>query len=276
MPVSPRPHRDQACQLIHAIRSGSQPAWHHFIDEYSRLIFSVVRRYLAFATEDDRRDLFVDILRGLREGALWRYDGRSALSTWLFIYSRSRALDWLRSSRGRKAIPKWLLKLSSRDQRVFRLYYVDGLVCSVVRQILAREGIPTTLDDLVESLERLDEKLDIGMRRRLAGDLFAHSVGFASGRLLDFLHRLRTEYETSAQSLDPEQVMIQREIGLVAEQVREYVARLPEIEQRVIAMRYYEGRTARESFQDLGLEDQREVYTVETRAIRRLRTMFAK
>src|SRR5262245_61006076 len=99
--------REQARALVSDIRSGSQPAWHRFIDEYSRLILAVVRRYLAFAAEDDRRDLFVEILRRLKEGSLRQYDGRSALSTWLFIFARSRALDWLRSERGRKAIPKW-------------------------------------------------------------------------------------------------------------------------------------------------------------------------
>lgn len=266
--------RDRARQLVRQVRSGSRLAWHHFVDEYSRLILSVIRRYLAFASEDDRRDLFVEILRRLKEGTLDRYDGRSALSTWLFIYSRSRALDWLRSARGRKAVPKWLLDLPARDQRVFRLYYVDGLGCSMVRQILAKEGLPTTLDEMVDSLERLDHKLDNGMRRRLAGDLFAQSVGQASGRLLAFLCRLRVEYEANGHAHEPEQELLRRELAHVAEQVRECVAQLPEIERRVIAMRYFEGRTARDASQNLGLRGQREVYTVEGRALRRLRTMI--
>jgi DNA-directed RNA polymerase specialized sigma subunit len=46
------------------------------------------------------------------------------------------------------------------------------------------------------------------------------------------------------------------------------------LERRVIALRYYEGRTAREACRELSLDGQREVYTVESRAIRRLRGMF--
>lgn len=268
--------RDQARILVSAIQSGSQPAWHQFIDEYSRLILAVVRRYLTFAGEDDRRDLFVEILRRLKDGMLARYDGRSALSTWLFIYTRSRALDWLRSEDGRKAVPKWLLRMSARDQRVFRLYYVDGLGCSMVRETLAREGIPTTLDEMIESLERLDRKLNDGMRRRLAGDLFAQSIGHASGRILNFLSRLRAEYEINGHALDPEQQMVEKEVVRVSDLVRECVARLPELERRVIAMRFYEGRTARDTSTEMGLTGQREVYTVEGRAIRRLRAMLPR
>ena len=210
----------QALELIHEIQAGSVAAWHRFVDGYSSVVHGVVHRYLAFAGIDDRRDLFVSILEKLRQGALYRYDGRCRLSTWLFIFARSRCLDHLRSKHGRRSLPPWLQKLPAVERRVFRLYYVDGMSPGEIRAILLHEGSPMSLDQLAASLERLEQRLDTRMRKRLAYDLLAESVGVASGRLLDFLHRLKIEYDLQAEHSTPEQVQLQQEVARAAEQVR--------------------------------------------------------
>lgn len=264
----------EALDLVRQIESGSTGAWHRFIDLHAGLIHSVIRRYLAFASPDERRELFVRILVKLHEGSLHRYDGRSRLSTWLFIFCRSRCLDHLRAKHGRRSLPAWLSDLPERDQRIFRLYYVDGLGCTLVRETLEQEGFEITLDELADTLERLECRVDAGMRKRMAYDLFAQSVGVASGRLLEFLQRLTVEYEDRMEFANPERILLQKQFAQAAEQIREFVGRLPELERRVVALRYYEGRTAREAARELSLGGQREVYTVEGRAIRRLRGML--
>lgn len=266
--------REQALHLVREIARGNLPAWHEFIDVYAGLVHAVARRYLAFASEDDRRNAFVEILGKLRDGALQAYDGRSSLSTWLYTYARSRCIDFLRVSDLRRTRPARWRTLSRLERRIFRLYWLDRLAPTEIVRLLAQEGHPLRLDELGRALEFLETRLGHRARRRLAFDLCAQSIGVTSGRLLEYLHELRIEHETRQDGAGPERALFQDELERTIERVRVHVSHLPDLERRVIDLRYYQGRTAREVSEALRLRGQREVYTVEARAIRQLREMM--
>jgi len=54
--------------LAQAVSNGSVEAWHRLIDQYSGLIYTVVRRNLFAAKDDEVRTVFVDILEALYDG----------------------------------------------------------------------------------------------------------------------------------------------------------------------------------------------------------------
>lgn len=259
--------------LVSQIRAGSIESWHRFIRERSPIILRVVRRYLAALPADDQRSLYVRILEGLYQGDLYAYEGRARLSTWLFVYTRSRCLDHLRHEHGRRRLPAWLRGLPAIDREVYRLYYRSGLRASEVCECLSRDGVTFTFADLAASIDRLDGHVDDGVRRRTAFELQARSIGFTSGRLLEYLHRLKIEMEVAAEDQRPDQQLFEKETRRLLVIMRAFLDRLPEIERQVIALRFYERRTANETAAELQVPARR-IYTLEERALRHLRRMF--
>ena len=75
----------EGVELARAVSEGSIPHWHAFVDRYSGLIYSVIRRQLFAETEDDVRNVFADVLDVLYRGKLAEFAGRSDLSTWLIV-----------------------------------------------------------------------------------------------------------------------------------------------------------------------------------------------
>lgn len=267
--------RQDALDLISRIESGSLADWHHFIERYSPLLFGVVRRYLAGWQEDDQRALYVEMLAALYRGRLRDYVPRSSLSTWLFVFARSRCLDLLRRRRGRRALPSWLATLPPLDREVYRLAYLRGLSAREVCQHLARRVRRVTLDEVAASILRIETRVDDGVRRKLAFALQARSMGLLSGRLLQYLHAVRIRNEQVVDEANPESAMMLHEADSAAKRLRDVVARLPEAERDVIVKRYFERLTARRTAEALNMVDQRRVYAVEARAIRRLRGLIA-
>jgi DNA-directed RNA polymerase specialized sigma24 family protein len=263
-----------ALRRIAAIQSGSIVEWHRFIHTTSPLVLHVIRRYLPSAPVDDQRSLYVTVLESLYRGDLRAYDGRARLTTWLFIYTRSRCLDYLRHQKGRRSVPAWLRRLPALDRDVYRLYYGERLSTVDVCQRLGRAGKPLPMAELVAALDRIEQHVDDRLRRRMAFELQALSIGSTSGRLLEYLHRTKIEMEMAAEDLRPDARLIARDTHRMLGLVRKFIDLLPEVERRVIGMRFYERRTAEETAKKLQLEGQRKVYTIEDRALRRLKGMF--
>ena len=181
-------------RLARRIVAGSEEAWHDFILRYSGLIYSVVRRYVF--DDDDMRTVYVDVLERLYRGTLKTFEGRSALSTWLVLVSRTTALDFLRKRFGRREIPRALKRLSARDQEIFRRYYVEGMSFSALRHWSAQQGHPLSPQDLALTLKRIEEGVDRRMLRRMK-DL-ANQFGFAANLLPD----QREEFEEARALLE--------------------------------------------------------------------------
>jgi DNA-directed RNA polymerase specialized sigma24 family protein len=262
----------QDLELVRKITDGCQDAWEQFIFRYSGLIHAVVRRYLFDAEEV--RDVYVEVLSRLHDGRLKTYEGRSALSTWLVLVARSVALDHLRRRFGRREVPGGIQRLRKRDQRVFQLYYVDGLSFDAVRHWMSQHGEPISAEDLAGALERIESCIDNRTLKRIVYDLHAPSVGAASGRMMEFLDWHRDRQERLRRERNPEQQLIDKEARETAEHVRALLAELPEEERRVLMLRFDRRWTAVQIAAEMGFESPRRSYTVIDKGLRRLRRML--
>jgi len=85
---------------------GDKPQWDIFVEQYSALIYSVIRKillnYLKNASDWDLNEIFQEVfVRLIKDDhyLLRTYDpAKSSLSTWLTIVTRSTAIDFLRKS----------------------------------------------------------------------------------------------------------------------------------------------------------------------------------
>lgn len=266
------PKVSQDLELVRRILDGSQDAWEQFIFRYSGLIHAVVRRYLF--DPEQVRDVYVDVLGRLYDGRLNTYEGRSALSTWLVLVARSVALDHLRRRFGRREVPGGIQRLHKRDQRIFQLYYVDGLSFDAVRHWMAEHGEAIGAQELAAALERIENCIDNRTLRRIVYDLHAPSVGAASGRMMEFLDWHRDRQERLRRERNPEQLLIEKEARATVERVQELLAELPEEERRVLTLRFDRRLTAVQIAAEMGFESPRRSYTVIEKGLRRLRRLL--
>lgn len=89
------PDRDADRELMSRVAAGDAGALSDLYDRYAASLAAVARRVLGSMAEAEEvlQEVFVHVWRGSR-----RYDSeRAAVSTWLALLTRSRAIDRLRS-----------------------------------------------------------------------------------------------------------------------------------------------------------------------------------
>jgi len=269
------PARRQAdLALIEAIQSGSEAHWQRFVERFSGLIYSVVRRQLFAEDEDEVRTVFVDVLADLYRGKLGEYEGRAELSTWLIVVSRGKALDYLRSRDGRRSLPAAYDDFTPFQQEVFRLFHTEGLPIELVIDTLQRSGHKASADEVADAVLDIESRVDRHYLRRLEANSRARALGVVSGRVLEFLTEMRLRQSESDEGR-PDRNLARRETEEKLDRVRALVERLSPEEQEVLRLRFDEERTAREIADELELGSQRRVYTILDRALRRLRNLFS-
>ena len=260
--------RDLAARVL----AGSDEAWHAFVDRYSPLILSIIRRYVR--DDEQVKNVWAGVLERLYRGQLRGYEGRSLLSTWLVFVARSAAIDHLRGRRGRPRKPPGWDDLDPRDQHVYRELFMNHRSPEEVRHALAAAGDLAEGESLAEIVARLEEQLGDRTLRRVAWDAHAASVGAVSGRLLEYLDHAAAEAEQKRREADPEQELHRRRARETLEHVLATVAALPEDERRALELRYREGWSAARIGDELGIARRREVYTLLDRAVRNLRKLL--
>lgn len=269
-PDDPSPFAEDI-RLVESISSGSTSAWHNFINRYSGLIYSVIRRHYYVQDEDEIRSLYVDILKGLYDGELAKYRGGARLAGWLIVSTRSRTIDAARKQRGRIRPPAGYDKLSEIDKKVFQLFYVDRLPLEIVVCTLDWKGWSTNVDDIVGSIQRIETTLGRRYLRRLDEEHSARKFGPGSADTLKYLLRQRIEFEGLNAATQPDEALLEDQVLESARRLREAVSGLSQEEQRLVRLRFDRGLTAREIADQLELDGPRHVYALIDKLIRRLR-----
>lgn len=257
--------------LVRAILEGSSEAWRDFVTRYSGLIHAVIHRYLYAVNADEARTVYVDTLASLRRRKLATYEGRAALSTWLTLVARTMVLDHLRHRFGRHELPDALRKLDEADQKVFRLYYVEGRSFGEVRGCLGRNGESWAISRLLASLRRIEDRLDSRWLKRLSYDLHAQSTGAVSGRLIQYLEHVRREFQENAGVQSADYDLMEREAQQTLAQVLAAIARLAPEDREILTLRFDRGWSARRIADELGLAGPRVAYTALERIVRKLK-----
>ena len=269
-PNRPTPFADDL-ELVESISSGSITAWHRFINRYSGLIYSIVRRHLLTEDEDEIRSVYVDILKTLYEGELEKYRGEAPLATWLIVSTRSRTIDAARKRHGRIRTPAGYDRLSGFDKKVFQLFYIDRLPLEIVVHTLDWNGLSTNVDDIVGSVHRIESTLGQRYLRRLDEEHGARKFGPGSISTLKYLIGQRVEFEERSAAGRADQPLLEEQVHETARRLREAVAGLPPEERELVRLRFERGLSAREISEKLELGGQRRAYTLIDKVVRKLR-----
>lgn len=94
--------RDDERPLVARLRAGDQEAYREIVDAYRDRIITVVARVAGPGAdaEDLAQDAFLKAF-----AALDRFDGRSALFTWIYRIAVNTARDWVDYRRRRPVVP---------------------------------------------------------------------------------------------------------------------------------------------------------------------------
>lgn len=266
-----RSDKKKDLELVRAVIHGKTVAWREFLNNYAGLIYNVTYRYLPSENEETIRSVYVDILKNLYTGDLRKFHGRSALTTWLFVYTTRKALDFWRSRHGRYRQPKGLQQLSEMEQQVLQLYYVERMSMEIVIHTMKWNGYNVAAKDIVESIQRIEDTLDPRFLNRLEDEYFAKKNGADSIRMLKYMIHARLEFEKQSNENKPDQTLMEEEAQKITEQVRKLISKLPENEQKVIHLRFNRRLSAKEISKKMRLKGQRETYTIIDRIIRKLK-----
>ncbi|UCF06073.1 MAG: sigma-70 family RNA polymerase sigma factor [bacterium] len=258
-------------KLVQSISVGSVTAWHEFFNRYSNLIYGVIRRHLFTEDEDELRSVYVDVLKSLHDGCIASYRGDASLATWLIVYTRNRSIDIFRKRHGSSHVPEGYKRLSEFDKKVMKLYFVEMLPLEIMVHMLRWSGYSANVDDIVESIQRIDSVIDRRYLKRLDKKHQARASGIDSVRMLEYLIQLRMEYEESSIRNRPDYYLMEKEVREVADRVRELISHLSPEERKVIFLRFTRNLSASKIAEKLKLGGQRRVYTIINKAIGKIR-----
>lgn len=261
--------------LAQAVLSGSNEAWHEFIQRYSRLILAVIHRYVPRQHMDEARSLYVAVLESVYRNKLASYEGRASLSTWLVMVTRNAVVDDLRRRLGGRSLQAALKALDPVERDVFQHYYIEGLSFGAVRRIVRDRGALLSTDDLLAVLRRIESRVDGRLARRLSYDLHAQSVAGASGRLLEYMDHARFEFEERQEDERNDLEQLDRETRLTLQRVQGELEQLSPEDREILSLRFERGWSARRIATELGLDGQRTVYTWIARVVRGLRARLS-
>jgi RNA polymerase sigma factor (sigma-70 family) len=273
-----RPHQKQRAgddlDLVRAVLSGSVESWHAFVDRYSGLILSVLRQQLFGEDDDEIQTVYVDVLKDLYDDKLREYRGKAAITTWLVLVARGKAVDCLRKKRGRRQLPTGYDRLTAQDRKVFQLHFVEGLDFEAVLLTLNWNGGGYRVEDIVSSVGRIIERVDGRHIKRLEYENDARRRGINTGALLEYLYAAELELRGSNTFPSPERFLEDGERQRTVARLERLKARLPAGDQRLLVMRFDRGWTARQISDALDMGGQRKVYTALNRVLNRLRALY--
>ena len=262
--------------LVSAILKGSEKAWHDFVERYSGLILGVIRRQLFEADEDQVRTIYVEILASLYNGDLKKYRAKSSLSTWLIVFTRNRARDYLRKLYGRSIEPTGYSKLKKSDKLIFKLFYIEMLPLEAILLQIRWNEPKITIDDIVKAIRRIETGLNSRYLKNLEDKNQARRHGIRSVLLARYLIDVSLRNETSIRYVKPDAAMLERETKESVRELQERIAELHEDERKILYLRFDKGLSAKEIAAEMEIVEQRCIYTIIDRITRKLRKSMEK
>lgn len=260
--------------LIELFNHDGATAWRIFCQRYSDFIYTLLRR--AGFDYDQSMDRFVYIFEKLRDGDFRRlrsirYAGTHGdITPWIRLVVKNLCVNWAWSEDGRRRIYSFVADLSTRDQRIFQLYFWGGNSPWEIFEILRLEH-----DKSVEAGDVFD-----GLER-----IFEHLTEKKCWRLLSNLSRMRRtlsldfhddEGNLFVDVVDPSAVdaLADLEKKERNSELRSAIEALSPRERLMIAFRYEEGLTFREISAFLSI-DEREATNLHKSVIYKLRKKIA-
>lgn len=244
--------------LARRILAGDVAAWHRFVEIYKNRMQSIIDRYVS--DHDIRRDLFVSLLEKLKDQKLAHFDGRSTLSTWLFVVTVNHCRDYFRNAKGIRHVLTALKGLRPIERRFFKLAFVQGMpIHEVLDSIRAEMGEQITYLDLIECEERIvakarEEKLGRLIEKLLSPAIRQVQPGGAA-------HPATAQAGRAGRAQPPPDILVDSDLFNEALQnLREALLQLPHRDQIILKLKFEHKASARRICEVLDLGNERMVY----------------
>jgi DNA-directed RNA polymerase specialized sigma subunit len=241
-------------ELLTLFQENAQSAWRLFIDRYANAIFSLIRS-LGF-DYDAAMDRFVFVCEKLCANDFHRlktirYAGSHGdLTPWIRQVVKRLCINWAWSEEGRRRLLKPIARLGPLEQRVFELYFWQGLLPSEVEERLRQEHFPgvapaAVFEALDKILSHLSEKKLwrlISNLARARGPLSLDETGEDSGPSWDV-----ADFEA-----DPESHLLQREQDQILQRALQH---LPERQILMLQFRFEHALSLTETARIMRIEE---------------------
>jgi len=239
-----------------------EEAWVEFLNDYSSLVYQVIRRFEADV--DNAADCFQFVCERLIENRSKRLrqfktDGSALFTTWLRAVVRNLCIDWHRKKFGRQRLFASLSGMTAFDQSVFKLVYERSVPLDEALTILSSDFPNVTETRLAQSSERIETLLTPNQRWILS----QHSIHGVSSD--------DEQFETLVANL-PDQQPNPEAQAILNERKRRLVravADLSDQDRLLIRLRFEEGLTLEQAARLLGLGNAQ-------RADRQIKEILAK
>lgn len=216
-----------------------EKGWRAFIDAYTPALLAFIERG-GIVDRDEAMEVYVracERLAANHYAALRRRDASiGSLTGWLAVIIRRAAVDWVRSRAGRRRMFASVRELDRFHQRLFELFYWEGLRPAEAAELLHVElKEDVSLDSVFDALERIDGVLSTRHRSELLS-MAARSRPTVSLEGDDDAPVV----DPPAETLDPEAVLRARERE---GQLTRALATLPAEDAVIVSLKFVEGLT---------------------------------
>lgn len=256
-------------ELLVLFQTNSPKAWRLFIDRYADGMFSLIRS-LGF-DYDQAMDRFTYVCEKLCEKDFRRlkaikYAGSHGdLTPWVRQVVKRLCVNWAWSENGRKRLLKPIARLGPLGQRVFELYFWQGLTPSQIDERLRQEhfaevtpaSVFTALDQILSQISEKKLWRLISNLARTRGSVSLDDVDEESG----------LSWDAPDPQPDPELMLIQREQDQTLQRA---VDDLNPRQLLILQFRFEHALSLREIGQIMRLEE-REVRTIVDTSLELLR-----
>jgi len=239
-------------KLLALFHEDGERAWDLFLDRYADFLLSCLR-HLGF-DHDEAMDRFVYVCEKLCEDDFRRFrsvrflGSEGELIPWLRTVARNLSVSWAWSVDGRRRLFKSIAELPRRTQRVFELYFWQGLTPSrVYEELRAEEQEDMGFVTVLGELETIFAHLDDGQLWRLMSGLLRGREAVAVG-VED--PRTGIAFEPPANDDGPEAALLRKERR---EDLERRLGELTARDRLILQLRYEESLSLAEVAEIVGV-----------------------
>ena len=260
-------------ELVKKIMTGDVTAWHRFVETYTDNMQVIIGRYVN--DEEIARDLYVLLLEKLKTEKLARFNGRSTLSTWLFVVTVNHCRDYFRSSKGIRHVLTAMGGLDPIDRRYFKLAFIQGLpIHEVLEGLRVEMGDHISYLDLIECEERIIETARERKLGRLIEKLLSPSI-MPNMPLNDATYAFSDQTRMERRARPYPDIMMESDLFLEAlGNLRKALLQLPHRDQLILQLRFEHKASARRICEVLDLGNERMVYRRLEKLLAQLKAML--
>jgi len=283
-------------ELIEGVVTEDDQAWSVFLEQFSRLIFSLVWSH-ARKNQDLCYDLYIFVVDGLCQSneagekffrlkrylqSVDRYQGKGKFTTWLGKVTQNLVRDYFRKMDGRHTLPRAIQRLDEVSQQIFQLIYWRHYSEHETFEIIKCRGSRLSLEGFERKVCKINKLLRNCNRWSIYSEVLkrtpAQPICVDSNN--DSFLQTPIQVADSNPASDPVYSSIRREqraqstrMGRV---LRRYLKEMDPESRLLLLMKFRRGMTASQISKVLRRTNQKSIYSEIDRILRSLHRLLEK